>query len=117
MAELTYRQEGDYLIPNLVLDEQPTRPLNKYGRMRYEYIKKHRPALYSELFLTVKLKAHCLEIGDAAQARLDEMLPALMENAGATEELKRADPMKWVGLVNACKAQAEEVIKAELIYN
>ena len=83
----------------------------------YEYIKKHRPALYSELFLTVKLKAHCLEIGDAAQARLDEMLPALMENAGATEELKRADPMKWVGLVNACKAQAEEVIKAELIYN
>ena len=48
--------------------------------------------------------------------RLDHMIPALAESAGATEALKAADPMKWVGLMNACKAQAEEIILEELIY-
>ena len=43
-------------------------------------------------------------------------MPGLTASAGATEELKAADPMKWVGLMNACKAQAEEIVKFELIY-
>ena len=114
--ELTYHQEGDYLIPNLEVDKQPERPLNKYGRMRLAYLKEHRRTLYSQLFLKVKLKEHCLEIGDAAQERLDEMMPQLAKAAGATEELKARDPMKWVWLMNNCKAQAEEIILAELVY-
>ena len=116
MAELTYRQEGDYLIPNLVLDEEPERELNRYGRMREKYLKDHRPVIYNELLLTMKLHQHCLEIGDTAQERLDEMMPQLAKAAGATEELKARDPMKWVGLMNNCKAQAEEIILAELVY-
>ncbi len=115
--ELTYRQEGDYLVPNLELDEQPDRPLNKYGRMRLTYLKEHRPIVYSELAMTLKLHEHLLEIQDAAQARLDELMPKLMKEAGATEQLKAADMMRWVGLVNNCKNQAEEIILNELIYS
>ena len=44
------------------------------------------------------------------------MMPELMTSAGVTEALKAADPLKWAGLMNTCKAQAEEVILAELIY-
>ena len=44
------------------------------------------------------------------------MMPELAAEAGATESLKARDPMKWVGLMNACKAQAEEIILDELIY-
>ena len=44
------------------------------------------------------------------------MLPQMMEAAGVTEELKARDQMAWVGLVNSCKAQVEEIIFAELIY-
>ena len=42
-------------------------------------------------------------------------MPQLAELAGATEELKARDPMRWVGLMNTCKAQAEEILMAELI--
>lgn len=44
-------------------------------------------------------------------------MPALAKQAGATEELKAADQWKWIGLMNACKAQAEEMILNELIYD
>ena len=39
-----------------------------------------------------------------------------MDAAGVTEELKAHDPMRWVGLMNTLKAQAEEIIENELIY-
>ncbi|MEF2823323.1 MAG: TnpV protein, partial [Oscillospiraceae bacterium] len=43
------------------------------------------------------------------------MMPRLAEAAGAPEALKAAAPMQWVGLMNTCKAQAEEILLAELI--
>lgn len=52
----------------------------------------------------------------AARERMDAMLPRMMEAAGVTEELKARDPMRWVGLMNTLKAQAEEVLFQELIY-
>ena len=46
---------------------------------------------------------------------MDTMLPRMLEAAGITEELKARDPMRW-GLMNTLKAQAEEVIQSELIF-
>lgn len=117
MKKLTYTRVGDYYIPNLKLAEQPIKPIGKYGRMRQRYLKEHRPALYSSLLLTEKLYPHLLEIDEAANARMDILIPQLMKAAGVTEELKAADQMKWVGLANACRAQAEEIILNELIFN
>ena len=51
-----------------------------------------------------------------ARERVVATLPRMMEAAGVTEELKARDPMRWVGLMNTLKAQAEEVILTELIY-
>lgn len=118
MSELTYTQRGDYLFPNLVLEEtKATQPLGRYGRMRKTYLKEHRPILYNNLLLSGKLTEHLAEIDTAANRRLEQLMPELMETAGVTESLKAADPMKWVGLANNCKAQAEEMIQMELIYN
>ena len=114
---MTYIQNGDYLIPDLKLSEQPTKPLGKYGRMRKAYLKEHRPILYNHLLLSEKLYPHLLEIDETAQNRLEQLMPRLAESAGATEQLKASDPMKWVGLMNTCKAQAEEILMAELIHS
>ena len=114
---LTYTRNGDYLIPDLNLTEQPQRPLGKYGRMRKAYLKDHRPLIYNQLLLTEKLYPHLLEIDETANSRLEQMMPRLAEAAGATEALKAADPLKWTGLMNDCKAQAEELVLNELIYN
>lgn len=116
MEKLTYTRCGDYYIPNLKLAEQPAKPIGKYGRMRQRYLKEYRPVLYSSLILTEKLYPHLLEIDEAANERMDILMPQLMKAAGVTEELKAVDQMKWVGLANACRAQAEEIIQSELIF-
>ena len=113
---LTYTRNGDYLIPDLSLSEQPEKPLGKYGRMRKAYLKEHRPLIYNQLLLTEKLYPHLLEIDETANSRLEQLMSGLMKAAGVTEALKASDPMKWVGLMNSLKAQAEEVILTELIY-
>ena len=115
MTEITYTTVNGVQLPNLSLPE--TQPLGKYGRLRQRYLKEHRPVLWNSLLLTGRLYEHLSEIEEAAQARIDLMLPKLAEAAGATEALKAADPLKWTGLMNACKAQAEEVVLSELIYN
>ena len=112
---LTYTRNGDYLIPDLSLSEQPKKPLGKYGRMRKAYLKEHRPLIYNHLLMSEKLYPHLIEIDETAQSRLEQMMPQLAKDAGATEQLKASDPMRWVGLMNTCKAQAEEILLTELI--
>ena len=116
MNELTYTRSGDYWIPNLSLSQQETLPLGKYGRMRKAYLQEHRPVLWNSLILSEKLYPHLREIDETANSRLEQMMPGLMQSAGVTEALKASDPLKWVGLMNSLKAQAEEVILTELIY-
>ena len=115
MTELTYKTVNDVQIPNLSLPE--TEPIGRYGRLWQKYLRVHRPVLWNHLVLTGRLYEHLREIEETAQSRMDLMLPKLAEAAGATEALKASDPMKWTGLMNSCKAQAEEVVLSELIYN
>lgn len=116
MEELTYTRCGDYYIPDFKLSGQPDKPIGKYGRMRQHYLREHRPVLYNSLILSEKLYPHLLEIDEAANHRLEMIMPELMKSEGVTEQLKTSDPMKWVGLMNTLKAQAEEMILSELIY-
>ena len=105
--KLEYIQYGDYLIPNLTLGEQPTQPIGKYGRMRKIYLQEHHAARYNYLVLTEKLYPHLLEIDQTANERLERLMSPMMKAAGITEQLKVADQMKWVGLMNTVKAQVE----------
>ena len=117
MSELIYKRNGDYLLPDMGLTEAERRPLGKYGRLRRSYLQEHRPGLYSRLVLSEKLFPHLREIDETANRRLERMMPELMKLNGVTEGLKAEDPMKWVGLMNNLKAQAEETILAELVFN
>lgn len=116
-TRLTYTASGDYFIPDIVFSVAATKNLGKYGRMRKKYLLEHRPGLYNRLVLSEKLNEHCAEVDAAARSRIDTILPRLAESAGATEKLKSHDPLKWVGMMNTCKAQAEETVLAELIYD
>ena len=113
---LTYTMNGDYLIPDLKI-EVPEQPLGKYGRMRQKYLKEHRPILWNQMILEEALFPHLLEIEQAAQSRLEQMMPELAAEAGGTESLKGRGPMKWVGLMNNIRHSAEEAILSELIYS
>ena len=114
MKELTYRKVGDYYLPNLHYP-QTKRTYGKYGMMREEYLKEHKTGLWNKMILHAELVPHLNEIDRIARERLESILPDLMKSAGVTEELKQKDQLKWVGLANACKAQAEEIIFDEII--
>ena len=117
MNELNYTMNGDYLIPNLSLRRQETEPLGRYGRMRKKYLREQRPILWDWMILNETLYPHLQEIDETANRRLEQMMPRLMAGAGVTESLKASDPMKWTRLMNALRAQAEEMICRELIYS
>ena len=112
---ITYTQNGDYLIPNIII--RKTKPLGHYGRLRKAYLEMHRPILFNELVLSDKLFEHCAEIDEAARNRMELIVPELVKRNGVTEQLKAENQMEWVRQMNACKAQAEEIVKAELIYD
>ncbi len=113
---ITYHRNGDYLLPDLTLGDQPAAPLTKYGRMRMQFLREHKPGLYSHLILSGKLYQHLAETQEAAQTRIGRIAAEMAKGAGVDEELKARDQLAWVGAMNAIRQQAEEVVMEELIY-
>ena len=84
----TYTRVGDFLVPDLVLDEQPKGQIGKYGRMRLEYLKKWKKGLYNDLLLSGKLKKHLLDIDRDARDEFETIVRQTAKAEGVTEELK-----------------------------
>ena len=115
--ELTYTKVDDYHYPDLTLPEtSDDRPLGKYGMLRKTYLKQHRPMVYDWLLLVGKLDGHLREIDDLATEQVNRMVADMAAKEGAEEQLKAADQMRWVGLMNSVRASAEEVVLREIVY-
>ena len=113
---IEYVRQGDYYIPNLVLPKQKKIHLNKYGRMRLNYLKEHKKAEYTIMFMENTLINHLEEIQETATKRVDEIINKLKAQSILTEDMKNTDMLYWVGTMNTIKQQAEEIILNELIY-
>lgn len=116
MAEIRYRQCGEYLIPDLTLDGCEQKPLGKYGRMRKKYLQDHRPILWNVLILNGTLDAHLQETDVAAKGQTERVMAEMMKTAGVNERLKADDPMRWVQGMNSLKEQVEEAVLREIIF-
>ena len=114
--ELTYRVEGDYLVPNLMVKVNPKLTLGKYAYLRKKYLKQHRKVLYINLLTAEKLDEHLWDIEQTALGRVEMITAQMAASEGVTEDLKARDPMKWTGLMNSIRSAAEETIVKELIY-
>ncbi len=113
----TYRQEGDYLLPNLSLPPDTEQyPLGKYGRKRKQYLKEYRRALYTCMMTDGTLWNHLAEIDRTCNDRLEIIETAMMKQESVTEALKAADQMEWVRRRNSIRSRAEEAILSELVY-
>ena len=110
---LDYTLHGDYYLPDIEVD--PGQPIGKYGRARLRYLQEHRSIIYNQLLLSGKLYDDLHRADEEAERLLDMMLSQMAKDAGVTEMLKASDPMKWVGMMNAIKAQVEEIIWNGLI--
>ena len=118
MEKLTYQQTGDYLLPELSMDELETvRPLGKYALLRKDYLRENRPVLWTALSVSGRLHSHLLEIEEAASRRQEQMMSEMAKSAGITENLKSENPLRWAGLMNSLHQQVEEIILQEVVYN
>ena len=112
--EMQYIRMGDYFIPDLELPQE-SRPIGRWGRMRREYLREHKPIQYNCLLQSGKLWTFLADLNEQAQDRLERMIDQMKMAEGVTEELKAADPMAWVGAMNNIRNRAEEIILREMI--
>ena len=112
-SNLNYTKTGDYLLPNLTLN-QPRKPLGKYGRLRRTYLMNHRPVLYNTMLLNGSLYPHLMEVEQTAESRMQQTMAQLLKQNPAPD--KEQNQMVWVQHMNSLREQIEEVIKTELIY-
>ena len=112
---LDYVLTDNYYLPALRLPED-NRPIGRWGRLHKEYLKTSRPVLYQALLLSGKLYTILADLDEQAAERCRLIVQQMAQAEGITEELKAADPVRWVQAMNSIRSRAEEIIQTEMIY-
>lgn len=113
----TYRQVGDYLLPNITLPEEETVHIGIWGRRHKLYLKQNHRVLYMNLLTSGKLNSYLADIDKQAEGMLFRFVKQMAKLEGVTEALKAENQMEWVGRMNNIRNRATELVNAELIYN
>ena len=111
--ELTYRREGDYLLPNLEAPESPK--IGKYGMLRHQYLRNHKRAILTGMQMSGELNSHLEQIDREATEEVERLTKQMAKEQGVNEKLKKRNPMLWTQRMNNLKATAEEIVLNELI--
>ena len=115
---IEYTLQGDYYIPNITIPKaRKTGKIGRYGRMKLEYMKKHKIPEYTEMLLNNELKSYLLDVEDECKEKLEVIIKQMKEKENVTEELKAKNQMEWVQSMNSIKNRAEEIVLQELIYS
>ena len=118
MANITYRQVNDYMIPNLTLPpEESAIRLGKWGMLHKNYLEKHNPIIFATLLTQGKLYQHCAQIDTQAQQMFNTLVEQMTKSENITEQLKAENQMEWVRCMNNIHHRATEIVDNELIYN
>jgi len=117
MISITYHKEGDYLIPNLIMEKSgSTYNVGKYGHLRNNFLKEHKRGLYTELMINGKLTNHLVDIDKTATARVNNIINKLAKAENVNEDLKSCEQLAWVQAMNNIKNRAEEIVFNEIVF-
>ncbi len=111
----TYTIQGDYRLPNLTVEEIDTRPIGVWGYRRLHYLKQQRKVLYYNLLTSGKLYSHLADIEEQAQELFNRLTADLAAKEGINEQLKAADPMKWVLKMNNIRERVIEIVYSDVV--
>ena len=113
---ISYTRKGDYLLPDLKLEDKERFNIGKYGLLKLEYLKKNKRGLYAELLMKDKLNEYLHDVDIIANSRINDLILLLAEKENVDERLKQNNQILWVGKMNNIKNIAEEIVLKELIY-
>lgn len=115
--ELKYIKTGDYELPNLTLKGNKKGTINKYGKLRLDYLKEHKKALYTTLLMKDELNNHLISVSKDTEKLLNNLMESCKKSdEKLSEKNKEINQLEWVKLMNNYKITAEEIILNELIY-
>ena len=113
---ISYTKVGDYLLPDLKLEDKERFNIGKYGLLKLEYLKKNKRGLYAELLMKDELNEYLHDVDIIANSRINDLILLLAEKENVDERLKQNNQILWVGKMNNIKNIAEEIVLKELIY-
>lgn len=114
---IEYVKNGDYLLPNLVLENDNYEQIGKYGYLRLNYIKENKKGLYTTLLMKNELTKHLLSVSNECEKRLKVLMDNYVKNdKRLSEKSKEINQLEWVKLMNNYKNMAEEIVLKELVY-
>ena len=112
---LDYVLTDHYYLPALRMPED-RRPIGRWGRLHRKHLKTYRSLLYQSLLLSGRLQTILADLDEQAAERCRLIVQQMAQAEGITEELKAADPVRWVQAMNSIRSRAEEIIQAEMIF-
>ena len=112
MKEIEYIQVGDYQLPNLKVEEMH---LNRFGRAKLDYLKKHDYGLYLKLLSKNELNDYLLNVQKEADDLYERLVEEYKIKWNVTEELKQKNQMKWVQMMNNIKSCVDEIVYKTLL--
>lgn len=112
----TYSRYGDYLYPELVLNETAQQSVGILGQRHLHYLKEHKKAMYVRLLFNGTLNSYLAEVDCRAEERFAQLVNQMAVCEGITEELKASDQMAWIAKMNNIRNQAMEIVNAEIIF-
>lgn len=110
----TYTQQGDYVLPNLILPAE-NQPIGIWGQRHARYLKQYHKILYYNLLTSRKLDSYLADIDKQAGEMYFRLVKQMAEREGITEQLKAENQMEWVRRMNNIRNIAAEIINHELI--
>ena len=116
-TKITYTQQGDFLLPDLKLPEQPKVEIGIFGKRHLRYLERNRKILYTNMLTKGKLTAYLADINEQAENMFDQLVRQLAKREGVMEQLKANNQMLWVKKMNSIRNRAEEIVNHELIYS
>lgn len=115
--EITYRENENFYVPNLLMPEEEPATYGRFGRMRLKYLKEHRRAVYINLKVSGQLTHYLNKIDREANEMLRLLVDQAAQAQGITEQMKAADQLAWVGAMNCIRSAAEEQVCCDLIFS
>lgn len=115
-TKITYTRQGDYLLPDLKLPEQPNVEIGVWGKRHLRYLKNHHPIIYTNLLTSCKLTAYLANIDKQAEDMFFRLVNQLVNQEGVTEQIKSDNQMLWVRKMNNIRNRVQEIVNTELIY-
>lgn len=116
MREIAYSKQGDYLLPDITVPDEPETHVGKYGSLRRNYLKEQHYGIFLSLLTQGKLNQHLKETQEEAQGRMEQIVSEMAKSQEVTEELKAKDQMLWLSMMNNIRQAAEEIVMSELVY-